>query len=51
MSEKIVQLNEEIIKSELKELVRSSVEETLNGMLEAEADQLTNAASIRRLSV
>jgi putative transposase len=34
MSEKIVQLNEEIIKSELKELVRSSVEETLNGMLE-----------------
>jgi len=33
MSEKIVQLNEEIIKSELKELVRSSVEQTLNGML------------------
>jgi putative transposase len=27
MSEKIVQLNEEIIKGELKELVRSSVEE------------------------
>jgi hypothetical protein len=42
MSEKIVQLNEEIIKSELKELVRSSVEETLNGLLEAEAKQLTN---------
>ena len=37
MSEKIVQLNEEIIKSELKELVRSSVEETLNGLLEQEA--------------
>jgi hypothetical protein len=34
MSEKIVQLNEEIIKSELKELVRNSVEETLNGLLE-----------------
>ena len=30
MSKRIVQLNEEIIKSELKELVRSSVEETLN---------------------
>jgi len=31
MSEKIVQLNEEVIKGELKELVRSSVEETLKG--------------------
>ena len=30
MSEKIVQLNEEIIKGQIKELVRSSVEETLN---------------------
>ena len=29
MSEKIVQLNEAVIKSELKELVRGSVEETL----------------------
>ena len=28
MSEKIVQLNEEIIKGQLKELVRGSVEET-----------------------
>jgi len=48
MSEKIVQLNEEIIKSELKELVRSGVEETLNRMLEAEAEQLTNAAKYER---
>ena len=31
---KIVQLNEEIIKGQLKELVRGSVEETLNEMLE-----------------
>ncbi|MFQ7451530.1 MAG: hypothetical protein ACLRNQ_08900 [Flavonifractor plautii] len=30
MSEKIVQLNEEVIKGRLKELVRGSVEETLN---------------------
>ena len=30
MSEKIVQLNEEVIKVQLKELVRGSVEETLN---------------------
>ena len=29
MSEKIVQLNEEVIKWQLKELVRGSVEETL----------------------
>ena len=44
MSEKIVQVNEEIIKSELKELVRGSVEETLNELLEKEAESLTQAA-------
>ncbi len=48
MSKKIVQLNEEIIKSELKELVRSSVEETLNNLLEQEAKELTNAAKYER---
>ncbi|MGE4354579.1 MAG: IS256 family transposase [Oscillospiraceae bacterium] len=48
MSEKIVQLNEEIIKSELKELVRSSVEETLNNLLDKEAQELTNAARYER---
>jgi len=37
MSEKIVQLNEEVIKGQIKELVRGSVEEALNGLLEAEA--------------
>jgi hypothetical protein len=40
MSEKIVQLNEGAIKNELKELVRTSVEETLNGLLDQEAEQL-----------
>ena len=30
MSEKIIQLNEEAVKTELKDLVRKSVEETLN---------------------
>ena len=34
MSEKIVQLNEEVIKGQIKELVRGSVEETLNELLE-----------------
>ena len=38
MSEKIVQLNEEVIKGQIKELVRSSVEETLNELLGKEAE-------------
>ena len=38
MSEKIVQLNEGVIKSQIKELVRGSVEETLNELLEKEAE-------------
>ena len=41
MSEKIVQLNEEVIKGPIKELVRGSVEEALNELLEAEAEKLT----------
>ena len=48
MSDKIVQLNEAVIKSELKELVRDSVEETLNRLLEAEAEKLTQAARYER---
>lgn len=48
MSEKIVQLNEEVIKGQIKELVRGSVEETLNELLEAEAQKLTQAARYER---
>jgi transposase-like protein len=48
MSEQIVQLNEQVIKIELKELVRQSVQEVLNGLLDAEADQLTNARKYER---
>ncbi len=48
MSEKIVSLNEEVIKGQIKELVRVSVEETLNELLEAEAKQLTQAARYER---
>ena len=40
MSNNIVQFNEEIIKGQIKELVRGSVEETLNELLEAEAQKL-----------
>ena len=43
MSEKIVRLNEEVIKGQLKELVRHSVKATLNELLEAEAEKLTQA--------
>ena len=48
MSEKIVQLNEEVIKGQIKELVRGSVEETLNELLDAEAEKLTKAARYER---
>lgn len=48
MSDKIVQVNEEVIKGEIRELVRESVEETLNGLLEAEAEKLTQAARYER---
>ena len=48
MSEKIVQLNEEVIKGRIKELVRGSVEETLNELLEQEAEKLTQTARYER---
>ncbi|WP_020072973.1 IS256 family transposase [Faecalispora sporosphaeroides] len=48
MSEKIIHVNEAAIKSELKELVRSSVEETLNELLDQEAQALTNAGRYER---
>lgn len=47
MSEKIVQLNEEVIKGQLKELVRGSVEETLNELLEKEAEFSYPGSSLR----
>ena len=48
MSENIVQLNQEVIHTELKELVKTSIEETLNAMLDAEADKLGNAERYAR---
>jgi putative transposase len=48
MSEKIIQLNEGAIKGELRELVRSSVEETLHSLLDQEAEELTDAARYER---
>ena len=48
MAEKIVQLNEEVIKGQLEELARGSIEETLNELLEAEAEKLSQAARYKR---
>lgn len=48
MSENIIQLNEDLIKNDLKDLVRSSVEETLNALLDKEADDLVNAQKYER---
>jgi len=44
----IIQFNEDVIKNKLSELVRGSVEETLNQLLDQEADRLTNAARYER---
>lgn len=48
MSNKTIQLNEGVIKEELKDLVRKSVEDTLNDLLDAEAEALTNAGKYER---
>lgn len=48
MSDNIIQLNEDLIKHDLKDLVRSSVEETLNALLDKEADELVNAGKYER---
>ncbi len=43
MPEPIVTFNEESLKTDLRELVRSTVEEMLNGLLDEEADDLVGA--------
>lgn len=48
MSDNIIQLNEDLIKNNLKDLVRSSVEETLNALLDHEADELVKADRYER---
>ena len=46
MSDNIIQLNEQVIKAELKDLVKQSVEETLNNLLDQEAAELTTLLSM-----
>jgi transposase-like protein len=41
--EKIVEINEQVVRDQLGELVRGSVEETLNSLLDAEADRMCHA--------
>ncbi len=48
MSDNIIQLNEQVIKTEINDLVRNSVEETLNELLNQEADELLNASRYER---
>ncbi|WP_020614552.1 transposase, partial [Sediminispirochaeta bajacaliforniensis] len=48
MNSKIIEINEEEVKNHLGNFVRETVEETLNAMLEAEAEQLVNAQKHER---
>ena len=48
MPEPIVTLNEESLKSDLRELVRKTVEDTLNGLLDEEAGDLVGAERYER---
>ena len=44
----VIKINEDQFKNHLGEMVRSTVEETLNDMLDTEADQLCNAQRYER---
>ena len=48
MSDPIVSFDEEAVKDELRELVRKTIEETINAMLDEEADQLVGARPYER---
>ena len=44
----IIQINEGMVQQHLSELVRGTIEETLNDLLDAEADRLSNAERYER---
>lgn len=48
VSGSVIQVDEEQVRGHVDEVVRSSVEETLNGLLDAEADSLCNAKRYER---
>lgn len=43
MSQQILQVDQAMLETTLDRMVRKSVEETLNAMLDAEADEITGA--------
>lgn len=47
-SKKIISINEGLVQSQVSEMVRDTVEETLNAMLEAEAERLVGAQRYER---
>lgn len=48
MPDNIIHLNETVLKDQLSELVRGTVEETLNRLLDEEADRIANAGRYER---
>lgn len=48
ISDNIIQLNEDLIKHDLKNLVSSSAEETLNALIDKESDDIVNAQKYER---
>ena len=48
MSNPIVSFDEQAVKDELRELVKKTIEETINAMLDEEADQLVGARPYER---
>ncbi len=48
MSQQILQVDQAVLETTLDRMVRKSVEETLNAMLDAEADEITGAARYER---
>ena len=45
---KVIRIDESEIRGHLDEMVRGTVEETLNGLLDAEADEMCNAQRYER---
>ena len=48
MSNPVVSFDEQAVKDELRELVRKTIEETINAMLDEEADRLVGAGPYKR---
>ena len=49
--DKILEINEKVVEDHLGKLVRSSVEDTLNALLDAEADRICTYAKPSAMSI